>query len=159
MKVNAILLKPLDGYAPGSPRQFEQGDFERLRGMGAVREAGENDEVPPPVDEAAMLLEQFRHPVDGPRILAEMKSAFDVLKGDNSRMAGELSAMRAEVANLTALRDGVVEQRDTYEKERNEARQALEVLTVDLAASRSEANELRAGQSGSTRTAKSKTAD
>ncbi len=159
MKVNAILLKPLDGYAPGSPRQFDSGDFERLRGMGAVREARDNDEVAPPVDEDAILLEQFRHPVDGPRVLAEMKSAFEALKGDNARMGDEVSTTRTALEGLRTLHDTAVEQRDTYEKERNEARQSLDAVKAELAASQSDVESLRSSQSNPARTAKTKTAD
>lgn len=39
MKVNAILLKPLDGMPEGSEREFDKPDFERLKDMGAVKEA------------------------------------------------------------------------------------------------------------------------
>lgn len=39
MKVSAVLLKPLDGNPEGSTVEFDQGDFETLKGMGAVRAA------------------------------------------------------------------------------------------------------------------------
>lgn len=35
--VKAILLKPLDGDPEGSEREFDQGDFETLKKLGAVR--------------------------------------------------------------------------------------------------------------------------
>lgn len=38
--VKAILLKPLDGFPEGTEREFEKADFDRLKDMGAVREAG-----------------------------------------------------------------------------------------------------------------------
>lgn len=39
MKINAVLLKPLDGDAEGSEREFDKADFDRLEAMDAVREA------------------------------------------------------------------------------------------------------------------------
>lgn len=38
--VKAILLKPLDGLAPGTEREFDQVDFDRLKEMGAVKASG-----------------------------------------------------------------------------------------------------------------------
>lgn len=37
--VKAILLKPLDGDAEGATREFDQHDFNVLKGMGAVKAA------------------------------------------------------------------------------------------------------------------------
>tara|TARA_R100000365_G_C2748614_1_gene80748 strand:- start:155 stop:367 length:213 start_codon:yes stop_codon:yes gene_type:complete len=39
--VKAILTKPLDGMPEGAEREFSQPDFDRLKALGAVREAGE----------------------------------------------------------------------------------------------------------------------
>ena len=39
-KVNAILLKPLDGARIGSEAEFDQVDFDRLVERGAVKAAG-----------------------------------------------------------------------------------------------------------------------
>lgn len=41
--IRAELLKPLDGDAEGTIREFDKADFETLLAMGAVREAGEGD--------------------------------------------------------------------------------------------------------------------
>jgi len=48
MQIDAILLKPLDGFPEGSSRSFDKPDFDRLRGMGAVREAGETTKINAP---------------------------------------------------------------------------------------------------------------
>lgn len=50
MQINAILLKPLDGAPEGSEREFDKADFERLKAMGAVREAKAE---PAPANKAA----------------------------------------------------------------------------------------------------------
>lgn len=39
--INAYQIKPLDGLASGTVRPFDKDDFDRLRGMGALREATE----------------------------------------------------------------------------------------------------------------------
>lgn len=44
--IQAILTKPLDGSPEGSEREFSQSDFEALKAMGAVREAGEKSAPP-----------------------------------------------------------------------------------------------------------------
>ncbi len=44
--VKAILLKPLDGAAEGTEREFSQADFDRLKAKGAVRAAGEAKAAP-----------------------------------------------------------------------------------------------------------------
>lgn len=41
--IKAKLLKPLDGDAEGTIREFDKADFETLLAMGAVREAAEGD--------------------------------------------------------------------------------------------------------------------
>ncbi|WP_108397565.1 hypothetical protein [Devosia submarina] len=37
--IKAILIKPLDGQPEGTEREFDKHDFERLKALGAVREA------------------------------------------------------------------------------------------------------------------------
>lgn len=58
--VKAILTKPLDGMPEGSPREFDQVDFDELRRLGAVREAGDkaapavrNKMMPAPANKSA----------------------------------------------------------------------------------------------------------
>jgi hypothetical protein len=98
MKVNAILLKPLDGYEAGSPRQFEKADFEQLRSMNAVKEAGNNDPVEEvPASEDLALLERFRHPVDGPKMLADMKRSFEGQTSEILRLSGELHMIPSQL--------------------------------------------------------------
>ncbi|WP_294189065.1 hypothetical protein [uncultured Sphingomonas sp.] len=112
MKVDAILLKPLDGDAPGSPRSFDKVDFDRLRAMAAVREAREDDDVAPAPDESAVLLERFRHPTDGPKLLADMKASFESLGRARDELVRERDAARDEATDLATRRDDAVRERD-----------------------------------------------
>lgn len=53
--VKAILTKPLDGMPEGTPREFSQADFDRLKSKGAVRAApsGETKAAPEPLNKKA----------------------------------------------------------------------------------------------------------
>ncbi|AOW22226.1 hypothetical protein AVM11_08835 [Sphingomonas melonis TY] len=113
MKVNAILLKPLDGYEPGSPRQFDKVDFDRLVAMNAVREAGEADEVEGvPDTEDAVMLDRLRHAVDGPRFLADLKARFEGQASQITRLTDEATASRATIETLAEARDVAIAERD-----------------------------------------------
>ena len=124
MKVNAILLKPLDGYEPGSPRQFDKPDFDRLVAMNAVREAGEADEIEEvPNTEDAAMLERLRHPVDGPKILADLKARFERQASEITRLTDEANASRATIETLTVARDGAITERDAAARDLTAARE------------------------------------
>jgi hypothetical protein len=145
MKVNAILLKPLDGYEPGSPRQFEKADFDRLFGMNAVKEAGAEDPVEDvPASDDARILEQLRHPVEGPKMLADMKMSFDRQGLEITRLAGDLTTATASVEALTVARDEAVRSRDAALLERDQARDAAAVVENDRDALQRELDQLRA---------------
>lgn len=173
MKVNAILLKPLDGDTPGAPREFDKGDFERLRAMGAVRAAGDDDAVVPARDESAVLLEQFRHPVEGPKMLADMKASFESLRRDREGMTGELGTARkfgdeAIAARDAAIverdaaiveRDAAIVERDAIKRELADAREAASKALADRDAVQASLEELRAAQPTAPRTPKIKSAD
>ncbi|HEV7416437.1 MAG TPA: hypothetical protein VGN98_09770 [Tianweitania sediminis] len=49
--VKAFLTKPLDGQPEGTVRDFDQVDFNRLKQMGAVREASEDEIAASPVED------------------------------------------------------------------------------------------------------------
>lgn len=69
--VKATLLKPLDGMAEGTEREFEQDDFNRLKAMGAVKEAsgGGEKSAPPAENKAAPPVEnKAAAPVDSKTI-------------------------------------------------------------------------------------------
>lgn len=113
MKVNAILLKPLDGYEPGSPRQFDKTDFDQLVAMNAVREAGETDEVEKvPDSDDAVMLDRLRHPVDGPNILADLKARFERQASEITRLIDDATNSRATIETLTEARDVAIAERD-----------------------------------------------
>lgn len=166
MKVNAILLKPLDGDTPGAPREFDKGDFERLRAMGAVRAAGDDDAVVPARDESAALLEQFRHPVEGPKLLADMKASFESLRRQNDGLTGELETARkfgdeAITARDAAIveRDAAIVERDVIKQDLVDARDATTQALADRDVVQGSLDELRAAQSTAPRTPKIKSAD
>lgn len=148
MKVNAILLKPLDGYEAGSPRQFEKVDFDRLLAMNAVKEAGVADPVEQvPDNDDVRILDQLRHPVDGPKMLADMKASFERQASESLRLTGELTAATASVSTLTVARDQAIGERDEALKDRDAAREALTVVENDRDALQGEINRLRASAS------------
>lgn len=118
MRVNAILLKPLDGFAVGAARSFDKGEFETLRGMGAVREASDGDAVPDEDDEQAVLLEKLRHPVDGPKMLDELKARFERMTREHETLTTGMVGVTQRLADAETARDAVA-------KERDEARDAL----------------------------------
>ncbi|WP_375292055.1 hypothetical protein [Sphingomonas melonis] len=129
MKVNAILLKPLDGYEPGSPRQFDKPDFDRLVAMNAVRGAGDADEVEEvPDTEDAVMLDRLRHPVDGPKILADLKARFERQASEIVRMIDQENASRATIETLTAARDGAIAERDAAVSDLTTAREHGEAV-------------------------------
>lgn len=52
--IKAVLLKPLDGFPAGSEREFDKADFDRLKGMGAVKAArAEAKSDPEPLNKRA----------------------------------------------------------------------------------------------------------
>lgn len=129
MKVNAILLKPLDGYEPGSPRQFDKPDFDRLVAMNAVREAGEADAVEEVRDpEDAVMLDRLRHPVDGPKILADLKARFERQASEITRLTDEANASRVTIETLTEARDGAITERDAAVRDLTSAREHGEAV-------------------------------
>lgn len=132
MKVNAILLKPLDGDAPGSPRSFDKVDFDRLRAMGAVREAGEDDDVAPAPDESAVLLQRFRHPTDGPKLLADMKASFESLGRARDELVRERDAARDEATDLATRRDDAVRERDEATASAKESSEKVAALEAEI---------------------------
>lgn len=146
MKVNAILLKPLDGYEPGSPRQFDKVDFDRLAAMNAVREAGATDEVEKvPDTEDALMLERLRHPADDPKILAELKARFEAQAADINRLTDAANASQAAIGALTTARDEAIRDRDAVIVERDSARDAVVAATEQLSGLQGELDTLRAG--------------
>ena len=164
MNVNAILLKPLDGYAPGSPRLFDKADFDRLRGMGAVREAGVDDDVEEVRQDDVHLLEQFRDPINGPTLLADMKKSFEALGTANALLQTDLLAARklgdeAVIARDQAVveRDAAIVDRDAAMVERDTARDALKAAEADRDSLKTELDSLRAAHSKSSVTPKPKT--
>lgn len=159
MKVNAILLKPLDGDTPGAPREFDKGDFERLRAMGAVRAARDDDAVVPARDESAALLEQFRHPIDGPKLLAEMKASFESLRRDREGLTGDLETARKFGEEAITARDAAIVERDAIKRDLIEARDATTKALADRDAVQVSLDELRSTQPAAGRTAKPKLAD
>ncbi len=166
MKVNAILLKPLDGDAPGSPREFDKGDFERLHSMGAVRAAGADDAVVPTPDESVALLERFRHPVEGPKLLADMKASFESLGREREGLAGELETARkfgddAIIARDRAIveRDAAIVERDAVKRDLVDVRDATTKATADRDALQVALDELRSAQTTAARGPKNKSAD
>ena len=132
MKVNAILLKPLDGFAPGSPRSFDKPDFDRLHDMGAVREAGDDDEVEAPGDEAAQMLERLRHPVEGPRLLGELKNQFEQHGRDMASLRDELTGAVDRATAADTARDAAVAERDDARASAEQAIAARDALQAEL---------------------------
>lgn len=53
--VKAILIKPLDGHAAGTEREFSQVDFDHLKRLGAVKAAAPvaNKAEPPVLNKVA----------------------------------------------------------------------------------------------------------
>lgn len=149
MKVNAILLKPLDGYEPGSPRQFDKADFERLRAMNAVKEATTTDPVEDvPATDDVRMLEQLRHPVEGPKILADLKLSFENQATEITRLTGQLSAANASIGTLTSERDEAARDRDAALLARDEARNEAESAQKARSALVDEIAGLRAQSAG-----------
>lgn len=124
MKINTILLKPLDGFPVGAPRSFDKNDFEALRRMGAVREATDDDEKPASDDGEEALLERLRHATDGPKLLAEMRASFEAMGRERDRLIGEL-----DTANKLA--EEAARDRDAAIAERDDARAATESVAAD----------------------------
>lgn len=58
-KIEAILLKPLDGREIGSRCEFSKADFDRLKRQGAVKAAAalKNKRAPAPANKAATSAE------------------------------------------------------------------------------------------------------
>jgi hypothetical protein len=54
--VKAILLKPLDGLPEGAEHDFEQDDFNRLVGLGAVRKVATAKAAPAVANKAAPVV-------------------------------------------------------------------------------------------------------
>ena len=51
--IKAILTKPLDGFPEGTEREFDKADFDRLKELNAVREAGDEKAARQPKNKAA----------------------------------------------------------------------------------------------------------
>jgi hypothetical protein len=132
MKVDAILLKPLDGDAPGTPRSFDKVDFDRLRAMDAVREAGDDDGVAPKPDENALMLERFRHPTDGPKLLADMKASFESLGRARDELMRERDEARDEARDLASRRDDAVRERDEAAANTKVAGEKISALEAEI---------------------------
>ncbi|MEG3165544.1 hypothetical protein U1701_13160 [Sphingomonas sp. PB2P19] len=134
MKINAILLKPLDGLAPGSPRQFDKVDFDRLKDLSAVREAGDADALADASDEDAQLLEQLRDPAKGAAIIASMKAAFKDLQSKNEFINDGMTTMRQSLQEAESARDAAITERDAAIVDRDAARKTAEELKSQIAA-------------------------
>ncbi len=134
MKINAILLKPLDNLAPGSPRQFDKADFDRLKGMGAVREAGDGEATAESNDEDMQLLEQLRDPAKGPAILAAMKERFEDLQNRNQFINDGMTESRQSLQSAEAARDKAISERNAAIIERDVALKTVSELQSQIAA-------------------------
>jgi hypothetical protein len=150
MQVNAILLKPLDGFPVGAPRSFDKIDFDRLQTLQAVREAGEDDKKPSADDENARMLERLRHPSDGPKLLADMRASFESLGRERERLLSELNA-------ATASAEEAVRERNAAIQERDEAKGVAESLTAGRDALQAEIDQLRSEASKPDKPATKKT--
>lgn len=72
--IKAILTKPLDGMPEGTEREFDKVDFDRLRELGAVREAsGLREDGPTVTEYVAAGYPASRYPPEGfaPRSTAD----------------------------------------------------------------------------------------
>lgn len=129
--IDAYQIKPLDGLASGTVRPFSKDDFDRLEGMGALREATEAE-----VKAAAQHLNKMAPAVANKDIgaqrdgngdtpeMADLRKRFDLAfaeqgaklttaTADIERLTGEVSALTTaaalheqEVAGLNGLLAG-----------------------------------------------------
>lgn len=125
--IDAYQLKPLDGLTSGTVRPFDESDFDRLKGLGAVREATDDEVKAAPAyqnkmapdalnkggadhrDEngdtpgEAQLRTQFNgmYKLQGEQLLAAQAKA-DELTGKVNELEGQIAAKDAEITALKA---------------------------------------------------------
>ena len=119
MKVNAILLKPLDGDPVGATRDFDQADYDRLEKLQAVRRASGGGDAVPTTETITVDAQAYQ------TLLADLDGTQRTLLDgivERQGLQTRIGDLEAEAAEREAAVGDLIRERDTAVAERDAAR-------------------------------------